>query len=130
MATEMNRITEKALPMSPLHAVMPLREAALITSGDLRQSANQVCWPAQQELKRRLTQAFRDEGVSVQRAFPVDEAKGHGFISSQRMGMDVFAGIDPQAPDEKQALQALAVKAAMFDSLGVRVRLCGTVSFP
>ncbi|MDX6459774.1 MAG: hypothetical protein QOE55_3471 [Acidobacteriaceae bacterium] len=83
--------------MSPLHAVMPLREVVLVTSGDLRQSANEVCWPAQQELERRLTQAFRDEGVSVRRAFPVDTAKGHGFISSQRMGMDIFAGIDPEA---------------------------------
>lgn len=111
--------------MSASHAALPLREAALITSGDLRQSANQVCWPAQQELERRLTQAFRDEGVSVQRVFPVDAAKGHGFISSQRIGMDIFAGIDPQAPDEKQALQALAVKAAMFHALGVRVHLWG-----
>jgi hypothetical protein len=113
--------------MSPSHAVMPLREVVLITSGDLRQSANQACWPAQQELERRLTQAFRDEGISVQRALPVDGAKGHGFIFSQRMGMDVFVGIDPQAPDEKQALQALAVKAAMFHALGVRVHLCGAV---
>jgi hypothetical protein len=76
---------------------MPLREVVLITSGDLRQSANQVCWPAQQELERSLTQAFRDEGVSLQRAFPIDAAKGHGFISSQRMGMDIFAGINPDA---------------------------------
>jgi hypothetical protein len=30
------------------------------------------------------------------------------------------------APDEKQAL---AVKAAMFHALGVRVHLCGVVSF-
>ncbi|MFZ0662645.1 MAG: fucose isomerase [Acidobacteriaceae bacterium] len=34
----------------------------------------------------------------MRRAFPVDEVTGHGFISSQRMGMDVFAGIDPDAP--------------------------------
>jgi hypothetical protein len=32
------------------------------------------------------------------------------------------------APDEKQALQALAVKAAMFDALGVRVHLCGRLA--
>jgi L-fucose isomerase-like protein len=83
--------------MSPSHAALPLKKVVLITSGDLRQSANQVCWPAQEELERRLTQAFRDEGVEVRRAFPVDPAKGHGFISSQRMGMDVFAGIDPEA---------------------------------
>ncbi len=83
--------------MSRSHAALPLKKVVLITSGDLRQSANQVCWPAQEDLERRLTQAFRDEGVEVERAFPVDPAKGHGFISSQRMGMDIFAGIDPAA---------------------------------
>jgi hypothetical protein len=83
--------------MSRSHAALPLKKVVLITSGDLRQSANQVCWPAQEDLERRLTQAFGDQGVSVERAFPVDAAKGHGFISSQRMGMDIFAGIDPDA---------------------------------
>src|ERR1700759_2750816 len=83
--------------MSRSHAALPLKEVVLITSGDLRQSANQVCWPAQEDLERRLTAAFRDEGVAVERAFPVDAAKAHGFISSQRMGMDVFAGMDPEA---------------------------------
>jgi L-fucose isomerase-like protein len=33
------------------------------------------------------------------------------------------------APDEKRAVQALAVKAAMFHALGVHVHLCGTVNF-
>jgi hypothetical protein len=75
----------------------PMRDVVLVTSGDLRQSANQVCWPAQRELEERLTGAFRAAGVEVRRAFPVDPAKGHGFISSQRMGMDVFATIDPEA---------------------------------
>jgi L-fucose isomerase-like protein len=74
-----------------------MKEVALITSGDLRQSANQVCWPAQEELERKLTQCFIDQGVKVQRAFPVDAKSGHGFISSQRMGMDIFANIDPHA---------------------------------
>jgi hypothetical protein len=75
----------------------PMKEVVLITSGDLRQSANQACWPAQEELERKLTQCFLDTGVAVRRAFPVDLQAGHGFISSQRMGMDIFAGIDPNA---------------------------------
>jgi L-fucose isomerase-like protein len=33
------------------------------------------------------------------------------------------------APDPKTAAHALAVKAAMFDTLGVRVHVCGTVNF-
>ncbi len=75
----------------------PMKDVVLITSGDLRLSANQVCWAAQEDLERKLTQCFKDAGVSVRRAFPVDAQSGHGFISSQRMGMDIFANIDPEA---------------------------------
>lgn len=75
----------------------PIKEVVLITSGDLRLSANQVCWPAQQELERKLTECFDREGVTVKRAFPVDANAAHGFISSQRMGMDIFSGIHPDA---------------------------------
>lgn len=74
-----------------------MKEVVLITSGDLRESANQACWLAQEELELELTRCFVSEGVTVRRAFPVDHEKGHGFISSQRMGMDVFTGIDPEA---------------------------------
>ena len=83
--------------MTALRGGCPIKEVVLITSGDLRQSANRVCWPAQEELERKLTQCFLREGVMVRRAFPVDEHQGHGFISSQRMGMDIFEGIDPAA---------------------------------
>lgn len=83
--------------MSVTNIGMPMKEAVLVTSGDLRQPANQVCWPAQEELERNLTQCFLNEGVTLRRAFPVDPALGHGFISSQRRGMDIFANIDPDA---------------------------------
>jgi len=65
----------------------------LVTSGDLRLAANQVCWPAQQDLEARLTAALAAQGYTLVRAFPVDPVTGHGFISSQRMGMDVFMNI-------------------------------------
>jgi hypothetical protein len=73
-------------------------EAVLITSGDMRQAANEVCWPQQEILERNLTRCFGEHGVTLKRAFPVDPSSGHyGFISSQRMGMDVFSRIDPEA---------------------------------
>lgn len=74
----------------------PIKRAVLVASGDLRLPANQMCWPAQEELERALTARFLAEGVDLRRAFPVDAALGHGFISSQRMGMDVFERIDPE----------------------------------
>jgi L-fucose isomerase-like protein len=72
-------------------------EVLLVTSGDLRLSANQVCWPAQKEVEERLTTAFAKEGHQLVRAFPVDPLTGHGFISSQRMGMNVFRDISSSA---------------------------------
>ena len=75
----------------------PMKHAVLITSGDLRESANKTCWPAQKELEEKLTACFAHQGVTLTRAFPVDAKAGHGFNSSQRMGMDIFEHIDPQA---------------------------------
>jgi hypothetical protein len=72
-------------------------EVFLITSGDLRLSANQVCWPAQRDMEEKLTAAFAEQGVKLIRAHPYDEALKHGFISSQRRGMDVFMTIHPEA---------------------------------
>jgi len=70
----------------------------LVTSGDLREAANRTCWPAQAELERLLSVRLRERGYELRRAFPVDPIQGHGFISSQRMGMDVFLNIPEGAP--------------------------------
>src|ERR1019366_298201 len=73
-------------------------EVVLIASGDLRLSANQVCWPAQVEVERAVTKAVEAEGWTVRRGHPYRADLKHGFIYNQRMGMDVFTGIDPKAP--------------------------------
>jgi len=70
----------------------------LIASGDLRQSANQVCWPAQAAMEEWLARAVESHGGSLVRGHLFDETRGHGFIASQREGMEVFRGIDPDAP--------------------------------
>src|SRR5258707_13164487 len=74
-------------------------EAILVASGDLRLSANQACWPAQADMEKRLVAAFAKEGITVRRGHAYDQlVYKHGFISSQRMGMDVFKNIHPDAP--------------------------------
>jgi len=72
-------------------------EVLLVTSGDLRLAANQECWPAQRDMEAKLTAAFARQGIKLVRAHAYNEAEKHGFISSQRMGMDVFMNIHPQA---------------------------------
>lgn len=70
----------------------------LVCSGDLRPPANDATWPAQEALERDFAAAAANLGASSSRAFPVDETLGHGLITSQKMGMEVFRNIDPDAP--------------------------------
>jgi hypothetical protein len=70
----------------------------LIASGDLRPAANQNCWPAQQKVEEAVTAAIRREGREVRRGHPVSPEKQHGFIDSQKYGMEVFRSIPPTAP--------------------------------
>lgn len=72
-------------------------EVLLVTSGDLRLSANQACWPAQKEMEEKLSAAFAQKGFRLVRAHACNDTEKHGFISSQRMGMDVFMNIHPEA---------------------------------
>lgn len=73
-------------------------EAVLIASGDLRLSANRMCWPAQRDMEKDLTEAFRREGWKLRRGHPYDAKKRHGFIDSQKFGMNVFRDIHPDSP--------------------------------
>src|SRR5436190_2403200 len=70
----------------------------LVASGDLRQSANEVCWPAQHAMEQALAAAVAKSGYKVARAHPYKPALKHGFIGSQKEGMEVFATIDPNTP--------------------------------
>jgi L-fucose isomerase-like protein len=79
---------------------LPKRTAVMIASGDLRESANAVCWPAQQALEAEAIKAFEALKWKLVRADisrPAGEA-AHGFISSQAQGREVFANIHPDAP--------------------------------
>ncbi|QIF02527.1 L-fucose/L-arabinose isomerase family protein [Roseimicrobium sp. ORNL1] len=70
----------------------------LIASGDLRLSANQTCWPAQHAMETALGEALAAEGFDLVRSHPYKEDEKHGFIASQREGIEVFRSIDPDAP--------------------------------
>src|SRR6202142_528517 len=70
----------------------------LIANGDLRLAANRKCWPAQARVEEAVTDAIRGLGRAVERGHACDPAKGHGFIDSQKYGMEVFRGLAPDAP--------------------------------
>jgi hypothetical protein len=74
------------------------RQAVLVASGDLREEANRVCWPAQQALESDLTKAFAATGWTLTRGHAASRSRGHGFIASAREGLDVFATIDSETP--------------------------------
>jgi hypothetical protein len=70
----------------------------LVASGDLRPSANHECWPAQKEMERLLRKAIERHGFKVTRAHKEQPDAGHGFIASQREGIEVFRRIPTMAP--------------------------------
>jgi hypothetical protein len=70
----------------------------LVANGDLRNSANVACWPAQEAMETALAATVAKLGARLVRAHPYKPDLKHGFIGSQKEGMEVFAGIDPKAP--------------------------------
>jgi hypothetical protein len=70
----------------------------LVASGDLRASANQKCEAAQAAMEQQVIAAVEKLGGSVTRAHAYDPVKKHGFIDSQKYGMEVFRSIPPKAP--------------------------------
>jgi len=68
----------------------------LLASGDLRLAANQTCWPAQQAMERGLTAAVNRLGFDVRRAHDAGD-RGHGFLASQREGIQAFRGVPTEA---------------------------------
>ena len=75
-----------------------MQSVTLIASGDLRLSANQKCWAAQNRTEEAVTKAIESFGIEVKRGHPYIAAKQHGFIDSQKYGMEVFRQIPAEAP--------------------------------
>lgn len=91
-------MTSYTFPTPRPQTAVPANTAYLIASGDLRESANAAGWPTQVELEAAVTRMLGELGWEVVRANEVDPATGHGFISSQRMGLEVFKTIPADAP--------------------------------
>jgi hypothetical protein len=77
---------------------MKKRQVILIASGDLRLSANQKYQSIQAAMEKQLTEAIEREGVSVKRGHAYDPVAKHGFIGSQKQGMEIFRSIPEDAP--------------------------------
>ena len=87
------------LPQHPAPVKAGAGEILLLTNADLRESANVECWPVQNRFEARLAEVVEARfGLRIRRAHLFKKDKGHGFISSQREGSDLFASLDPEAP--------------------------------
>lgn len=86
------------LPESSVRPKLGAKQVYLMANGDLRLSANQRCWAAQSAMEKEVAAAAASLGWTVVRAHPYKEAEGHGFIGSQKEGVDVFRRLDPKAP--------------------------------
>ena len=70
----------------------------LVANGDLRPSANQKCWPVQADVEAAVITAINARGHEVRRGHDYDPVKKHGFIDSQKRGIEVFRAIPEDAP--------------------------------
>src|SRR5690349_8073679 len=86
------------IPVASKSAKLKKKQIQLIANGDLRLSANQKCWPEQAKMESALKEVLKKMGYDLVRAHPYKEDQGHGFIQSQKEGMEVFRTIDPKAP--------------------------------
>ncbi|MEQ8848913.1 fucose isomerase [Botrimarina sp.] len=86
------------LPASTRAERLGEKQVYLAASGDLRPSANKNCWPAQHAMELAVGEALKSLGWGVERAHPFKADEGHGFIASQREGIETFRRLDPAAP--------------------------------
>ena len=70
----------------------------VVANGDLRLTTNVKTWAKQQEVEGQFAAAAAEAGWAVKRAHDVDPATGHGFIDSQKRGMEVFRDVPKDAP--------------------------------
>jgi len=91
-------MTGYAIPDVPAPASAEPQTVYTVASGDLRLSANVTCWPTQRKLEQDFEAAVEALGWSVRRGHPVDQEAGHGFIDSQRAGIEVFKRLPADAP--------------------------------
>lgn len=75
-----------------------VKEVWLIANGDQREAANKTCWPAQKKMEQLLGKALAKKGFILKRVYDYDTEKKHGFINSQKMGIEVFKHFPTQAP--------------------------------
>lgn len=70
----------------------------IISNGDFRDSAGEVCWPKQEETIKRVQEAFQKLGYNTEVLPKFNPDRNHGFLTKQCEGTAVFSRIDPRAP--------------------------------
>ena len=98
----------------------------LLANGDLRLAANQNCWKTQQDVETRISAVLREMGWEAVRAHPVDPVEGHGFIGSQKHGLEVFRRrADHPGWERRSNLDLLAALHELEQPLGMFLFLIG-----
>lgn len=70
----------------------------IVANGDLRLTTNVKTWEKQQEVEAQFAAAVAEQGWATKRAHGVNPDTGHGFIDSQKYGMEVFRNVPREAP--------------------------------
>ena len=139
----------------PHHMKLKSKSVILVASGDLRLSANQVCWPAQAAMEKALGEivwsriCVKNESLHMDIGrggvaalpreeterrwqlttpqWPIMHAVTYGVTRDQFMAKHQANHIQvAYANDAKSANECLVAKAAFASALGMKVNVCGT----
>ncbi len=86
------------MPAERVEVTIEPKTVYLVASGDLRLSANLAGWGTQAVVEESIGDAFMELGWTIKRGHAVDPVKGHGFLDSQRAGLEAFKNIPSDAP--------------------------------
>jgi L-fucose isomerase-like protein len=70
----------------------------LISNGDFRDTAAEMCWPVQQKTIGAVQKSFELLEIKSKVMPEYDTKRKHGFLTRQYRGTDLFATIDPTSP--------------------------------
>jgi len=70
----------------------------LISNGDFRDTAAEMCWPVQQKTIAAVRRSFELLGIECRVLPDYDGDRKHGFLTRQYKGAEIFASIPPSSP--------------------------------
>jgi hypothetical protein len=86
------------IPVAIRSPKLKKKQVQLVANGDLRQSANEKCWPEQEKMEASLKALWVRWATNWSACTPTNRSSGTGSSARRRKGWRSFANVDRNAP--------------------------------